>query len=173
LNTDIRNNLDGAKRERWVRSAKAYSTKFLEEKRIACERYVSIAAAASAANAINPIPGADIAVDLSVLVKLFSEIREAYGLNDGFLEKLKQSAIPVVARLSNNVVQYAAKEGILLLIKNTLSRQAVKAASKYIPIIGQVIAAGLGYGITSNIGNYYLDECHELARQILENKLEA
>jgi len=110
LNTDIRNNLDGAKRERWVRSAKAYSTKFLEEKRIACERYVSIAAAASAANAINPIPGADIAVDLSVLVKLFSEIREAYGLNDGFLEKLKQSAIPVVARLSNNVVQYAAKE---------------------------------------------------------------
>jgi len=63
------------------------------------------------------------------------------------------------------------RKGILLLIKNTLSRQAVKAASKYIPIIGQVIAAGLGYGITSNIGNYYLDECHELARQILEINL--
>jgi len=172
LNTEIRNNLDGAKRERWARSAKAYSAQFLQEKRSACDRYVAIAAAASAANGINPIPGADIAVDLSILVKLFSEIREAYGLNDGFLSKLKESAIPVVARLANNAVKYATTEGILLLIKNFLGRQAIKTVAKYIPIIGQAIAAGLGYAITSNVGNSYLNDCHELAEQILENKLE-
>lgn len=172
LNSEIRNNLDGAKRERWTRGAKAYSSQFLQEKRAACEQYVAIAAAASAANGINPIPGADVAVDLSILVKLFAEIREAYGLSDDFLGKLKQSAIPIVSRLANNVVQYAAKEGILLLLKSFLGRQTVKTFAKYIPFIGQAIAAGLGYAITSNVGNSYLDNCHDLAQQILEHKLE-
>jgi len=172
LNGEINNNLDGAKRERWARGAKAYSNQFLQEKRAACEKYVAIAAAASAANAINPIPGADIAVDLSILVKLFAEIREAYGLSDDFLGKLKQSAIPIVSRLANNVVQYAAKEGILLLLKSSLGRQTVKMSAKYIPFIGQAIAASLGYAITSNVGNSYLDNCHDLAKQILEHKLE-
>lgn len=172
LNTEIMNNLDGAKRERWTRGAKAYSAQFLLEKRAACERYVAIAAAASAANGINPIPGADVAVDLSILLKLFSEIREAFGLNDAFLAKLKESAIPIVARLANNVVQYAAKEGLLLLLKSFLGRQTVKTFAKFIPFIGQAIAAGLGYAITSNVGNSYLNDCHDLAQEILEHKLE-
>lgn len=171
LNLEIQNNLDGAKRERWSRGAKAYSNQFLEAKRTACERYVSIAAAASAANGINPIPGADVAVDVSIIFKLFSEIREAYGLNDTFLSKLQGSAIPIVARLANNVVMYAAKEGIFTLLRNYLGRQAVKAFSKYIPFVGQAIAASIGYAVTSNVGGSYLDDCHNLAKSILDNKL--
>ena len=172
LNSEIQNNLEGAKRERWARGAKAYSNQFLEQKRAACERYVAIASAASAANGINPIPGADVAVDISILIKLFSEIREAYGLSDDFLSKLRISAIPLVSRLANNVVMYAAKEGVLTLLKNYLGRQAVKTFAKYIPFFGQAIAAGLGYAITSNVGSSYLDDCHSLAQSILENKLE-
>lgn len=171
LNIEIQNNLDGAKRERWARSAKAYSARFLQEKRVACEKYVSIAAAAAAANGINPVSGVDIAVDISIIMKLFKEIRDYYGLSDTFLTNLKQSSIPVVGRLANNVVQYAAKEGILMLLKSFAGRQAVKTFSKYIPFIGQAIAAGLGYAITSNVGNSYLSDCHELAEEILSNKL--
>ena len=172
LNSEIQNNLEGAKRERWVRGAKAYSSQFLEQKKTACEGYVAIAAAASAVNGINPIPGADVAVDVSILVKLFSEIRESYGLSDDFLSKLKISAIPLVSRLANNVVMYAAKEGVFILLKNYLGRQALKTLSKYIPFVGQAIAAGLGFAITSNVGISYLDDCHRLAQSILENKLE-
>lgn len=173
LNEEIKKNLDGAKKERWVRGAKAYSKQFLQEKRLACEKYITLAAVCSAANGINPIPGADVAIDLSVLVKLFTEIRDAYGLNDNFLEKLQKSAIPMVAQLSNNVVKYAAKEGIFLLLKNFVGKQTVKNFAKYVPTIGQAIAAGLGYTITSNAGKSYLDNCHSLAQQILENKLES
>lgn len=171
LNIEIQNNLDGAKRERWARGAKAYSARFLQEKRAACEKYVSYAAAAAAANGINPVPGADVAVDISIIMKLFKEIRDDYGLSDNLLTNLKQSSIPVVGRLANNVVQYAAKEGILMLLKTFAGRQAVKTFAKYTPFIGQAIAAGLGYAITSNVGNSYLNDCHELAEEILNNQL--
>jgi hypothetical protein len=172
LNIEIQNNLDGAKQERWARGAKAHSARFLKAKRTACEKYVSSASAAAAANGINPVPGVDVAVDVSIIMKLFKEIRDDYGLTDIFLTSLKQSSIPVVGRLANNVVQYAAKEGILILLKSFAGRQAVKTFSKYIPFIGQAIAACLGYAITSNAGNSYLSDCHELAEEILKRKLE-
>ncbi len=168
---EINANLDGAKRERWERSARAYSVKFLNEKKVACEKYVTYAALASAANGVNPIPGADIAVDITIIVKLFTEIRDYYGLDEKRLATLKNSAIPIVLRLTNNVISYATKEGALMLMKNYIGRQAVKTASKYIPIVGQAVAAGLGYAITSNAGASYLNDCHELAEEILKNSL--
>ena len=58
-----------------------------------------------------------------------------------------------------------------MLLKSFAGRQAVKTFAKYIPFIGQAIAAGLGYAITSNVGNSYLSDCHELAEEILNNKL--
>lgn len=171
LNTEIQNNLDLAKRERWARGAKAYSTSFLEEKKRACEGYVSLAAAMAAANGMNPIPGVDVTVDISILLKLFKEIRENYGLDDDFLTTLKQSSIPVVARLASSVVQYATQAGIFLLLKRFAGRQAVKAVAKHIPFIGQALAASLAYGITSNAGHRYLGDCHTLAEKILNNQL--
>lgn len=171
LNVEIQNNLEGAKRERWARGAKAYSTRFLQEKRAACKNYVGLASAAAAVNGINPVPGADFAVDLSIIMSLFKEIRDAYGLSDSFLTSLKKSSIPIVGRLANNVVQYAAKEGVLMLLKNFAGRQVVKSAAKYVPIIGQAIAAMVGFGITFAAGSSYHDDCYQLAEEIMNNKL--
>ncbi|MGL4190966.1 MAG: GTPase [Sphaerotilus sulfidivorans] len=171
LNKEIQHNLGEAKRERWMRGAKAYSQEFLLRKKAACERYVALAAGASAANGLNPIPGANIAVDISILMKLFKEIRDAYGLDDTRLSTLAQSALPVVGRLANQVTQFATEQGILMLLKSVAGRQAAKQLMSYIPFIGQAIAAGLGYAITSNAGTSYLEDCHELAKEVLDNKL--
>jgi small GTP-binding protein len=171
LNTEIQNHLDGAKKERWSRGAKAYSEEFLASKKAACEKYVTYAAIAAAANGINPVPGVDVSLDLAVLMKLFKEIRESYGLTDDYLADLKASSIPAVGRLANNVIKYAAKEGLLMLLKRFAGRQAVKTLSKYIPFVGQAVAAGIGYAITSNAGSSYLNDCHELAEEALRNHL--
>jgi small GTP-binding protein len=169
----IAQNLEGAKRERWLRSAKAYSDTFLSAKRAACERYVATAALASAANGLNPVPGADVAVDLGILLKLFAEIRESYGLDDKRLDLLSHSGIPLVAQLANNVAKYAAREGALQLLRRFAGRQAAKSLARYIPGFGQVVAAGLGYAITSNAGTSFLEECHALAQQALVHHLGA
>lgn len=173
LNEAIMANLSSAKRERWVRSAQAHSLKFLKEKRTVAEKYVVIAAAVSAANGLNPIPGADIAVDVSVLVKLFSELRVSFGLSDSLLGSLKQSAVPAVSLLANNVVRYAASEGIMLLLKQFLGRQVLKNVAKYVPFIGQAIAATAGFAITYSVGNSYLDDCYQLAEKILRDHLDS
>ncbi|MCS0581008.1 GTP-binding DUF697 domain-containing protein [Massilia pinisoli] len=171
LSETIAENLDTAKRERWLRGAKAHSLKFLQQKREAAEKYVTIAAGASAANGLNPIPGADIAVDLSVLMKLFVELRECFGLSDKILNSLKESAIPTVSAVANNVIRYAAKEGILLLLKQFIGRQAIKSVAKFVPFIGQAVAASAGFTITYAVGSSYLNDCHELAESILRDEL--
>lgn len=172
LNNTILKSLDAAKRERWLRSAKAYSLEFLKQKRESAAKYVTIAAGASAANGFNPIPGADIAVDLSVLLKLFAELRDCFGLNDNVLNSLKESTIPTVSTVANNVIRYAAKEGLLLLLKQFLGRQAMKSIVKFVPVVGQAIAASVGFAITYGVGNSYLDDCYTLAEKILRDELE-
>jgi small GTP-binding protein len=172
LNAEILQNLDAAKRERWLRGAKAHSLKFLEQKREAAEKYVVIAAGASAANGLNPIPGADIAVDLSVLMKLFAELRECFGLSDKILNSLKESAVPTVSTVANNVIRYAAKEGLMILLKQFLGRQTLKAVAKYVPFVGQAIAATAGFSITYGVGSSYLNDCYLLAEKILREELE-
>jgi len=185
LEDEISNNLNDAKRERWFRGAQAYSIKFLQEKRSASEKHVSIKAAAAAAIALNPIPtftpipglptfipipGLDVSVDLSILLALFKDIRDDFGLTDDSLAGLKESSIPFVASLANNVYKYASNEGVLILLKSVSGREAVKSFAKYVPFIGEAIAASLGYAITSNAGKSYLDDCYKLAEVVLKDK---
>ena len=109
---------------------------------------------------------------MSVLVKLFSELRDCFGLSDSLLGTLKESAVPAVSTLANNVVRYAAKEGVLLLLKQFLGRQLIKTVAKYIPFIGQAIAASTGFAITYSVGKSYLGDCYELSEKILSKQLE-
>jgi len=160
--------LDPAKADKWVRNAKIYSQKDLKKKKELCKNLVYKYSALAAANAINPIPGVDVGVDVGVIFKLFSEIRKTYGLDNNQLE----SFVPILP-VAKKVLDYATKEGILILLKNFASRYTVKEFSKYIPIVGQVIAATTGFGITLSAGNSYLEDCYLLAEKIYLESLKA
>jgi small GTP-binding protein len=173
LNEAILANLNAAKRDRWLRGAQAHSLNFLKEKREASERYVVISAAASAANGLNPIPGTDIAIDLTVLVNLFGQLRESFGLGDSALFAMKESMVPAVSTLASNLIRYGAVEGVMLLLKQFMGKQALKTVSKYVPLVGQAIAASAGFAITYSVGNSYLNDCYKLAETILEDSLKS
>ena len=64
-----------------------------------------------------------------------------------------------------------SKEGIKILLKRFAARQTAKVASKWIPFVGQIIAASLGFFITQQAGYSYRDDCHEVAKAILEDEL--
>ncbi|PHR55782.1 MAG: hypothetical protein COA47_13640 [Robiginitomaculum sp.] len=171
LSEAIMHHLDTAKQERWVRGASAASEEILERKKQVCDSLVSRYAGLSAVNGINPIPGVDVAIDLASLGIMFKHIRATYGLTEERLEAYKIAGIPIVANLANNVVKYAAKEGLLLLLKQFATRQTIKSVSKYIPFVGQAIAASIGYAITSNVGASYAKDSYELASEVLKNNL--
>ena len=166
----IASKLEPAKRKRWAEAAKAYSERALEEKREACVSTVRWSAAIAAMNTLNPIPGVDIAVDVGLLLATFAKIRKSYGLTDARLETGAE-LVPAIGPLVNQIVEWSTKEGLMILLKQFLKRTTVKQIAKYIPFVGQAIAATIGYGITSQAGDAYLSTCHEVAVKLYEREL--
>lgn len=167
LQDAIQDALEPAKRDKYARYAKAYSEKHLEQKREECKKLVTKYSGLAAANGINPIPGLDISVDFTMMLKLFSEIRKIYGLNDEKIKNLGEALMPIAKK----VIDYATKEGLALLLKRFATKTAVKSTVKYVPIVGQVIAASTSFAITYSAGSYYLEDCHKLAVEILKKEL--
>jgi uncharacterized protein (DUF697 family) len=152
LERAIRDNLEPAKRDRWVRSIKAYTEEFLSEKKSICERRVTLAAGASlvsgAAGALVPVPGANFAVDVPLLMSLFKFIRDTYGLTN--FESLTERAAPLVGPAADAVVRYATRDGVLSLLARFASSEVAQNLAKFIPFVGAAIAALFGFGITYN-----------------------
>lgn len=170
LEKAIWEHLPEAKRERWERAVTAYSEEWLERKRKVIEREVYMCAALSAANGFNPIPGADVAIDLSTLAGLLVRIRGHYGLTDKRLERYLQVA-PAAKMVVDKLLQYATREGLLRLLRRYASQTMQRQVSKYIPFVGQTVAALVGFGVTHQVGFEFLDTCHRLAREVMEAEL--
>ena len=168
----ITKNLDEAKRIAWIKAAKAYSEEFLREKKRVCKKQVWWASGAAAVNGPNPIPGANVGVDVSILFALFASIRKTYELTDEDLLQVQEMAIPAMAHVAKNVVEYGTKTGLMLLLQKFAKREIIKRLGAYVPVVGQAIAAGMGFAITRKAGMAYLNDCHTLALQILEHEAE-
>lgn len=162
----LEDSLPETKRERFIRGVKARSVTMLADKYQACEKLVAKYAWLAAANAINPIPGLDVSIDLKLMNKMFDELKRTYGLNQAKLDRFRG-----VLPLAERVLAMGTKEGMVALMKNYVGKQGVEGLAKYVPYAGQAVAMGLGYALTSNLGKKYLDDCHELATGILQNKL--
>lgn len=177
LSNLIHEDLEPAKQERWARSAKAHSIEFLKEKKVASEEQIYLKAALSAVNALNPIPGIDMACDVGILFSLFTSIRKDYGLTTEKLDSLAKhgvtaSSLTIMQPLIANVLTGVSQTGIIILLKNFAGKQTIKQVTKYIPFIGQAIAGTLGFAITRTVGLSYLEDCHKLAEEILKSELE-
>ncbi|MBO2546023.1 50S ribosome-binding GTPase [Salegentibacter sp. BDJ18] len=170
LQNAIFRSLNESKRSRWVTSTKAYSFEFLEKKKKEAERMVVLYAGLSAANGINPVPGLDVSIDVSALLSLFKKLRNTYGLTEESLSKYKLFS-PSALHAANSILKLAGKQGVLLLLKRFASKTATKQISKYIPFVGPAVAASVGFAITKAAGSSYLEQCHEIAKEILEIEL--
>ena len=96
------------------------------------------------------------------------KIRESFGLDETVIEKYMTVLGPVGKQLADKVLAYLTEEGIMLVLKQVAGRYAKKQWLKYIPYVGQVVAACAGFAMTKNLGKYYIDNCFELAKEILE-----
>ncbi|MEW5734419.1 MAG: GTPase [Thermodesulfobacteriota bacterium] len=171
LSTAIAVHLEGAKQSRWIEGAKAYTEEFLEKKREIAKKKVKVNAFLSAANAVNPIPGADLAVDISILLSTFRAIRASYGLTDQSILTAREFGIPALGQLAGNIVKFSTREGVLSLLQRFLGRTLTAEAAKFVPLLGQAVAATAGFSITYAAGSSFLNDCHEMAEAILSREL--
>jgi hypothetical protein len=71
----------------------------------------------------------------------------------------------------NSVVRWASTDGASILLSKFSGKATAGEMAKYIPMIGPVIAGGLSFGITKLAANQYVDECHKVAKAVLEREM--
>ncbi len=80
---------------------------------------------------------------------------------------------PASNKLANKVLEYLTKEGILLVIKRVAGRYVQKQALKWLPIVGQWFATFAGFTMTKNLGESYINNCHEVAKEIINYEIKS
>ncbi len=177
LELAIQSKLPEAKAEQWIRHARVLSDQIIEEKRRACDSLIALKSGAAALNGINPIPGLDVGIDIGIILKMFEQIRSTFGLGASVEEILKGTVAgagqAAARKLAEDVIVAATKKGLIALLRRFAGRIATKQVTKYIPILGQALAAGIGYGITYWAGHKYADDCKKLAQLLLSDSIES
>nr|WP_299201618.1 GTPase [uncultured Brumimicrobium sp.] len=170
---DIFFSLNDFKKERFIADINITSENILKEKRIIAKKIVVRHSALAAANGLNPIIGLDISLDVALLVKMSKEVQTIYGLNEEqqefniqFLDK--KSAKFIASKALQYTSKYGGKEAIILLLKKVSSSVITKTASKWVPFVGQAIAAGIGFKMTSWIGSDMINDAEKIAVETYE-----
>ena len=173
---DIINSFDSIKRKTAIKGLNTLSEDILNQKKKLAMDIATKRAFLSAANGINPIPGLDISIDVGILLKLSKEIMEVFGLTQEHLEYFekntninsspsysgtKQATIKFIAK-------YATNSAIIIVLKRFASIITIKEVGKYIPFIGQLISAGIGYKMTVKFAEDFIEEASNLSLQILK-----
>lgn len=166
INADI----PGAKKSKFISSFKAKSLKDLDAKKSSLHDSITWYATAGALNALNPIPGVDISIDVGIVYEMFSDIRKTFGIDEDTEAELKKYQI--IVPVGNMIFSYATKEGIIELLKKVAVKYCRKTFEKYIPFVGQAVAATAGYALIKETGDSYIDDCYDIAKRLMERMIE-
>ena len=154
------------------------SLKELERIRDECKSMVTTRAGLSAGAAIVPVPGADIGADVMLLLEMIPMINRKFGLApeqiDHLDPQIKKLILVAATSIGSEMIgKLLTKEIILQVLKRLGIRVASKQVAKYIPILGQAVAATISFGAMKMVGNSHVDDCFEVAKRALEAQQES
>ena len=130
-------------------------------------RKALLAAAASAV----PLPGIDWAADAALLSRLVPQISAEFGLSVTQVEtmapqqreRIQEAATTVGALLVGRLV---TRDLLMALARHAGLRLTTKQATKYVPVAGQIVSAGLGYAALRALGEQHIKDCVKVARAV-------
>jgi len=130
-------------------------------------RKALLAAAASAV----PLPGIDWAADAALLSRLVPQISAEFGLSVTQVEtmapqqreRIQKAATTVGALLVGRLV---TRDLLMALARHAGLRLTTKQATKYVPVAGQIVSAGLGYAALRALGEQHIKDCVKVARAV-------
>lgn len=169
--------LSEKKRDKFVYAAQAYTEGQLAAKREVASRYVKVFAGLAAANGFNPIPGANIAADIAIVLKMNAWILKCYKLDNETLQRLYgrggQELPTAVSVVAKKMLAYGTQEFVKASLKRQMGRMAGKELARWVPVVGQVASAGLGFGLVHWMGRQAIDDADAAVRDIIFTRLEA
>ena len=147
----------------------------LDRVRLDCRRMVTRRSLAAAGAAVVPLPGADIVADVGLLTDMLPRISRAFELDHDSVEKLDpdmaQRVFVVAAGLGNNVIgRLVTRKLVVALLRRVGVRVASASVAKYVPVIGSVVAASIGFGAMKLAGNAHVEDCYRTAVALLGDR---
>ena len=138
-----------------------------------CRKLVTRRALISAGASVVPMPGVDVAVDITVLLNMIEEINQRFGLTPEQIERLAphrrlfayKAAMAVGSVLIGRIV---TRELVIKVLKTVGVRLSVKQAAKYVPFAGQAVAASLSFAALKALGDRHVDYCVRVAQTLID-----
>jgi len=152
-----------------------YSLNDLEQIKKECKRMVIRRATASGGAAIVPIPGTDFLTDVSILMQLLPAINKKFGLSEeqlsGLDSRTKAYIYGYITAIGSRTIGTIISRGIVFqLLKKVGIRVASKQIVKYVPLVGQGMAAALSFSAMRHAGNSHINDCYAVAKKIIEQQ---
>jgi hypothetical protein len=143
-----------------------------------CKSMVTKRALASAGASMIPMPGLDVATDAALLLQLIPEINRAFGLTPEQIEQLNPNKRVIVYKAivafgGVMIGRVITKELVAQALKVIGLRLTAKQATKLVPIAGQACSAVLGFGAMRYIGVQHIEDCVQVAQQVIREEKEA
>ncbi len=118
-----------------------------------------------------PIPGVDFVTDVAALLSILNEINERFGLSEAQLSKLSPARQAVAYRLVTTAGGLFASKLtqsslVLAIIRRAGLMLGVMEATRFAPVVGQVIAAVIGYLTLTYFAKRHIRQCTELATEL-------
>ena len=137
-----------------------------------CKSMVTTRASLSAGAAVIPLPGIDVGADVTLLLEMIPAINRKFGLTPEQIDDLdpqfKKITLVAITSIGSELIgKMVTKQLIMQVLKRIGVRVATKSAAKFIPILGQVLAATISFGAMKMIGNSHVDDCYEVAKKAL------
>ena len=151
------------------------NTQELENIRRECLRMSNKRALLSAVASAVPIPFTDIATDIVLLRQIIPRISDKFGLSreqiDEYGPELAVFIYDGAKRLGSNMIgRFITKELVMQVLKKLGVRMTTKQVAKYVPIIGQVVSAGISYAAMRLIIRSHINECCRVAETVIQKR---
>ena len=138
-----------------------------------CRKLVTRRALISAGASVVPLPGVDVAVDITVLLRMVEQINQRFGLTPQQIERLApqrrlfayKAAMGVGSALIGRMV---TRELVIKLLKTVGVRLSIKQATKYVPFAGQAVAASLSFAALKALGDRHIEDCVRVAETLID-----
>ncbi|MGH6610979.1 MAG: hypothetical protein ACRECQ_12065 [Burkholderiaceae bacterium] len=138
-----------------------------------CRKLVTRRALVSAGASVVPVPGLDVAVDVTVLIRMIEQINERFGLTPEQIDRLAperrlfayKAAMAVGSALIGRMV---TRELVIRLLKTVGVRLSAKQAAKYVPFAGQAVAASLSFAALKALGDRHVEDCVRVAQTLID-----
>ena len=124
----------------------------------------------SAAASTIPIPGLDWATDAALLAQLYPRINQEFGLTPEQLDQLspgkREQAQKAIAMVGSVLIgKLITRDMVLRLGRVVGLRMSTKQAAKYVPLLGQIAAASIGYATLRYLGERHLQDCIRVVQE--------